>query len=111
VLRVLGNLLDLDGFEYQTSEAVRDELRAHLGQIEERHAGSADSRTKENVDNSYRGTGVLHRAGSADNAADSDVPMYEVDPLVRRATALQLTPEAARARGDDPVGAQQDSAA
>jgi len=111
VLRVLGNLLDLDGFEYQTSEAVRDELRAHLGQIEERHAGSADSRTKEDVDNSYRGTGVLHRAGSADNAADSDVPMYEVDPLVRRATALQLTPEAARARGDDPVGAQQDSAA
>jgi NADH-quinone oxidoreductase subunit G len=111
VLRVLGNLLDLDGFEYQTSEAVRDELRAQLGRMEEPHAGSAGSRAEEKLDNSYRGTGVLHRAGSADNAAAVDVPMYEVDPLVRRARALQLTPEAARARGDDQDRAQQDSAA
>jgi NADH-quinone oxidoreductase subunit G len=111
VLRVLGNLLDLDGFEYQTSEAVRDELRARLARIEERHAGSADSRAEEKLDNGYRGTAVLHRAGRADGAADSDVPMYEVDPLVRRAAALQLTPEAARARGDVQGRAQQDSAA
>ena len=27
VLRVLGNLLNLAGFEYQSSEEVRDELR------------------------------------------------------------------------------------
>jgi NADH-quinone oxidoreductase subunit G len=112
VLRVLGNLHDLDGFEYQTSEAVRDELRARLGRTtEERHAGSAGSRAEEKLDNSYRGTGVLHRASSTDNAAASDVPMYEVDSLVRRATALQLTPEAARARGDDQGRARQDSAA
>ena len=28
VLRVLGNVLNLSGFEYQTSEDVREELRA-----------------------------------------------------------------------------------
>src|SRR5579862_2064084 len=30
ILRVLGNLLDLAGFEYQSSEQVRDELRAAI---------------------------------------------------------------------------------
>jgi hypothetical protein len=30
---------------------------------------------------------------------DLDVPMYQVDGVVRRARALQLTPEARRATG------------
>jgi hypothetical protein len=28
-----------------------------------------------------------------------DVPIYQVDPVVRRASALQLTPEARRSEG------------
>jgi NADH-quinone oxidoreductase subunit G len=86
VLRVLGNLLGLDDFEYQTNEAVRDELAAQLGEIK--------------PDNAYEGTSRLSRASGTPHAAASgeDVPMYQVDAVVRRATALQLTPEAARAR-------------
>jgi NADH-quinone oxidoreductase subunit G len=86
VLRVLGNLLGAEAFDYDTSEAVRDELVAALGVI--------------TPDNSYKGT----KAIGLDNGADSlsqqiDVPIYQVDGVVRRATALQLTPEARRATG------------
>jgi NADH-quinone oxidoreductase subunit G len=99
VLRVLGTLLDLDGFDYLTSEAVRDELASQLGEIE--------------PDNAYRGTKELERAGPGPGefAGDTDVPMYEVDAIVRRATALQLTPEAARSRRGSEDRERQESAA
>jgi NADH-quinone oxidoreductase subunit G len=96
VLRVLGNLLDLDGFDYQTSESVRDELRSQLGDIE--------------PDNGYRGTSALRR-NTSDLQDDADVPMYEVDAVVRRAVALQLTPEAVRATCGDGGSEPQESAA
>jgi len=38
VLRVLGNLLNLGGCDYQSSEAVRDELRALVGERRPSHA-------------------------------------------------------------------------
>ena len=84
VLRVLGNLLDAENFEYQSSEEVRDEIANSLG----------DARP----DNRYAGTTALPRTNGAD-AADQqlDIPIYRIDGLVRRATALQLTPEAKRA--------------
>jgi NADH-quinone oxidoreductase subunit G len=85
VLRVLGNLLNVDGFDYETSEAVRDELQAMLGEIVPH--------------NTYEGTSALSQLAGADDAAHVlDVPMYAIDGLVRRATALQLTPEARRSR-------------
>src|SRR5690606_16344366 len=59
VLRVLGNLLNLEGFDYLTSEAVRDELKAQLGEIA--------------PDNAYRGTGTIERAAAA--FGDHDVPI------------------------------------
>ncbi|MDH4316253.1 MAG: NADH-quinone oxidoreductase subunit NuoG [Gammaproteobacteria bacterium] len=80
VLRVLGNLLDIDGFEYLSSEDVRDELLAALGSYK--------------PDNRYGNTRELPAPAKSNGAAD--VPMYAVDPVVRRATALQLTPEARR---------------
>ena len=90
VLRVLGNLLDVDGFDYLSSEEVRDELQAALGDLA--------------LDNRYSGKNALARsAGRANGPSatthatqDADVPMYEVDAIVRRAVALQLTPEAKR---------------
>jgi NADH-quinone oxidoreductase subunit G len=85
VLRVLGNLLDLEGFDYLTSEAVRDELKGQLESVM--------------PDNTYKGTRALARSGSGEPSPD--VPMYAVDALVRRAAALQLTPEAARSRPGD----------
>ncbi len=85
VLRVLGNLLDMPGSDYETSAEVRDELAAEVG---ETPAGEQ-----------YSGSKPLPAASGADSAdATLDVPMYDVDALVRRSTALQLTPEARRSR-------------
>ncbi len=89
VLRVLGNLVGAPGFEYATSEDVRDELAKSLGDI--------------TPDNIYQGTTKFAKVDAADGAlAEIDTPIYSVDALVRRATALQLTAAAARATsGDD----------
>jgi len=83
VLRVLGNLLDAEDFDYQTSEDVRDELSAALGEIK--------------PDNQYNGKKSLGKVNGADDPANQiDIPIYRTDAVVRRATALQLTPEARR---------------
>ena len=89
VLRVIGNLLDAPGFDYVTSEDVRDELATQLGEIQ--------------PDNSYRGSAHIAKPNGEDApSGDFDTPIYSVDAMVRRATALQLTSEAQRARsGDD----------
>jgi NADH-quinone oxidoreductase subunit G len=84
VLRVLGNLLALPGFEYQSSEQVRDELRGRCD-------GSAAA--------DYRGAHAVTPAGAASAAVATgemrviDVPMYQTDALVRRAPSLQKTRE------------------
>jgi NADH-quinone oxidoreductase subunit G len=76
VLRVLGNLLNLTGFEYQSSEDVREELRKLCG---------------EPVASSYKGSHrVAHATGEARLV---DLPMYQIDALVRRAPSLQKTRE------------------
>jgi NADH-quinone oxidoreductase subunit G len=86
VLRVLGNLVDADGFDYVTSDDVLEECRATVGDVEV---------------TAYRSPGAVAAAGGADDPAnDIDTPLYSVDGLVRRAPALQLTPEARRAAGE-----------
>jgi NADH-quinone oxidoreductase subunit G len=85
ILRVLGNLMDAEGFDYVSSDEVRDELQKRLGNIE--------------PDNGYDMPAKVAQPEDADApSAELDVPIYSVDPLVRRATALQLTPAARRAR-------------
>ena len=84
VLRVLGNLLEVPGFDFPTSEAVRDELKARLGEA----AGAAAS-------TEYRGG---WRPSGALPGVLAELPPYQTDPLVRRAQALQETREAARVR-------------
>jgi len=87
VLRVLGNLLDVDNFDYQTSEEIRDELAELLGDIQ--------------PDNDYAGKKSIGKINGADDpAARIDIPIYDTDAIVRRATALQLTPEARRNAGE-----------
>ena len=87
VLRVLGNLLETPDFDYVTSEDVRDEIAGQLGDVV--------------PDNSYSGTSKFAKPKSADApSAEIDTPIYSVDALVRRATALQLTPAATSAAGD-----------
>ena len=86
VLRVLGNLLGIDDFDYLSASEVRDELKEQLGEI--------------TPDNAYRRKEGCDKPNGEDAPAnDIDIPIYEIDGIVRRATALQLTPEAtARAR-------------
>ncbi|MFO0450311.1 MAG: molybdopterin-dependent oxidoreductase, partial [Pseudomonadota bacterium] len=82
VLRVLGNLLNLPGFEYDSSEQVLNELRARLGD----GAGAL-------ADTAFRGSRAVD-ANDGRRGPLVDVPLYQVDPLVRRAPALQQTRDA-----------------
>jgi NADH-quinone oxidoreductase subunit G len=77
VLRVLGNLANLKDFDYQSSEEVREELRARCAEIA---AGS------------YQGSHEV-KAATAAEARVVDVPMYSVDAVLRRAPSLQRTRE------------------
>ena len=88
VLRVLGNLLEADDFDYMTSEDVRDAA-----------AGLFEAAAPEAY--RYTGSEKLPRPNGEDApSAEIDVPLYSVDGLVRRAHALQLTAEARRAAGE-----------
>jgi len=74
VLRVLGNSLGLSSFEYQSAAEVRAEVeRACLNPLATAYAGA------------------LVPEGAQQTAAVVDVPMYQVDALVRRAPSLQRT--------------------
>ncbi len=81
VLRVLGNLLALDGFDFETSEDVRAEALGEVGALGARlsNAGHAVA-------------GAV--AGSAGLERIADVPIYATDSIVRRASSLQLTADA-----------------
>ena len=90
VLRVIGNLIDASGFEYVTSEEVRDEIAATVAELQ--------------PDNSYSGRAKIAKPNGEDAPdQDIDVPIYSVDAMVRRATALQLTAEAQRASDEGDV--------
>jgi NADH-quinone oxidoreductase subunit G len=80
VLRVLGNLLGLKGFDFETSEDVRAEALGDASQLAARlnNGSSATISTA-----SWNG---LERI--------ADVPIYAADSLVRRATSLQSTTDA-----------------
>ncbi|MFC4930996.1 NADH-quinone oxidoreductase subunit NuoG [Massilia sp. GCM10023247] len=82
VLRVLGNLLGLQGFEYDTAEAIREEalgkgatdLQAKLNNVA-KLAPTAASRSEEQ--------GALQRL--------ADVPIYFADAIARRSEPLLRT--------------------
>jgi NADH-quinone oxidoreductase subunit G len=90
VLRVLGNLLGLAGFDYETSEAIRNEV---LG-----------SNAISGIDLTSRLNNVadlpLQAAATSAQAYENgfervaDVPIYSSDAIVRRAHALQQTADA-----------------
>ena len=82
VLRVLGNLLDVAGFDYNSSEAVRDEVLANTD-------------VASRLNNQLSGVVIESTVNAQDLERVSDVPIYSADALVRRAVALQKTPDAA----------------
>ncbi len=84
VLRVLGNLLGLQGFDYDTSEAIRDDV---LGK------GVTDLSGKlNNVATLAPTVGAYAPAGQLERV--TDVPVYFTDALARRAEPLQRTADA-----------------
>ncbi len=89
VLRVLGNVLALTGFEYDSSEQVREEMV------------STEDVFVSGLDNEIRSLGigsiVPFPAPTVAPALQriADVPIYFADPLSRRSPALQQTHDAA----------------
>ncbi|MFA7505162.1 MAG: NADH-quinone oxidoreductase subunit NuoG [Burkholderiaceae bacterium] len=81
VLRVLGNRLELEGFDQVSAEEVRKEALA----------GDIASR----LDNAARGEVGAGAAASAELLRLAEVPIYWTDALVRRAESLQRTADAA----------------
>ena len=84
LLRVLGNLLNVERFDYQSSEEVRDQVLATNGVLPE---GSL--------------AGVLPHGNALPTPVSgsglqriADVPIYFADPLVRRSPSLQKTRDA-----------------
>ncbi len=80
VMRVLGNLFSLDGFEYVTSEEVRDELHSQVN-------GAQNNKPE------WRCPEALN-APSDKLVRVADIPIYAVDGVVRRAESLQKTVQA-----------------
>jgi NADH-quinone oxidoreductase subunit G len=77
LLRVLGNLLGLEGFAEESSEQVRDALQ----NLVERTAAPVFA-------------GITPAVVAGGTAVVADIPMYQSDAIVRRASALQRTREA-----------------
>jgi len=82
VLRVIGNMLNLPGFDFETSEAVKAEALGDTSGIAAR------------LNNALAQVVVLVDPLSGLERV-SDVPIYQTDALVRRSDALQHTADAA----------------
>ena len=87
VLRVLGNLLGLPEFIFETSEQVRDIAIGDAAQTESRLRAQPAPADAPIVD-----VPAAKAAGAVERIAD--VPIYATDALVRRAHALQHTVDA-----------------
>jgi len=81
VLRVIGNLLEFEGFDQNDSEAVASEVLAT--EISMRLGNGISG-----IDGSY----AVDKSGTLERV--SDVPIYAADPLVRRSVSLQNTRDA-----------------
>ena len=81
VLRVLGNLFELSGFDYESVEDVRTEISPDLALV-----------ASQSGDNGLSGPPQLKvRASLGTIERIGEVPVYQADPLVRRSPALQAT--------------------
>ena len=81
VWRVLGNLFNVDGFDYLSSEEVRNEVHSFAGSV------TADNKIAWKIPNTLQNKvdGVVRIV---------DTSIYSIDPIVRRASSLQQTADA-----------------
>ncbi|KIO48969.1 NADH-quinone oxidoreductase subunit NuoG [Nitrosospira sp. NpAV] len=88
VLRVLGSMLELDGFDYDTPEKVRAEILSANSDV--------SARLNNNLKNFAIGDiGRMNEPRSGGIQRIGEVPIYQTDPIVRRADSLQRTRDAA----------------
>ncbi len=85
VLRVLGNLFDVAGFDYVDVDGIQDQLRVHIPAALPTNAGA------------WHTGASLPEPPDAHLTRVGDTPLYAVDPVVRRADALQKTSAATQA--------------
>ncbi len=84
VLRVLANLLALEKFEYETTEQIRAEIFPEGIEI------------NRYLDNTLRNFGTEIKVTEGHGIQRiGEVPIYQTDPIVRRAESLQATQDAA----------------
>lgn len=76
ILRVLGNFLQLEGFEYESSEEIKRELKE---QVEKMPAQLLNLSAKE-----------INKSATTSLTRIGEVPIYAIDSLVRRAKPLQV---------------------
>ena len=80
ILRVLANQFGLDGFDQSSSDAIRDALRAQCGTL--------------GLDNKQAAGPVVEITETEGLQRIGDVAILASDPLVRRASSLQKSPDA-----------------
>jgi NADH-quinone oxidoreductase subunit G len=89
VLRVLGNLLQLPDCEYASADEILTEVRQLVPSVQPHNVVLASS--------------IPPAPTSADiPLATLDIPMYQIDAVLRRTPALQLTREARAVSGNKP---------
>ncbi|TCP03675.1 NADH-quinone oxidoreductase subunit NuoG [Caldimonas thermodepolymerans] len=81
VLRVLGSMLGLQGFDFETSEEVKARALGDLAQLPARLSNRCN-------------VAVQPAAAPGGIERIAEVPIYSTDPIVRRARSLQLTRDA-----------------
>ena len=92
VLRVLANLLELEKFDYETAEQVREEIFPADVEINQ-YLNNKSKRydTAIAINESHH----IQRIG--------EIPIYQADPIVRRAESLQATHDAAQPKAWMPA--------
>ena len=80
ILRVLGNLFNLDGFDYESAEEIRGELAEGINRVTDSHTNQA-----------WQLPDQLPASATAQLERVTFIPTNSLDPLVRHADALQST--------------------
>jgi NADH-quinone oxidoreductase subunit G len=87
VIRVLGNMLGLDGFNQDNVEAIRNEIAPDLQAF-----------VNAKLNNEIRGVISALPAAATGIERIAEVPIYSADALVRRAASLQKSADAKNAK-------------
>ncbi|TXI28946.1 MAG: NADH-quinone oxidoreductase subunit G [Nitrosomonas oligotropha] len=92
VLRVLANLLELEKFDYETAEQVREEIFP---------AGVDINQYLNNKSKHYDTAIAINESHHIQRIGE--IPIYQADPIVRRAESLQATHDAAKPKAWMPA--------